>query len=90
MKLIERIEDYDGFGSAEGQIIDRGEIFHSLVPGMFLGVAGGAPMFVSVMTLLQTAKGVSGHIKDLKKEIGYFIAGFGIVEIAQTVFPGII
>lgn len=88
--IKEKIKAYKGFGSAEGQYIDRAELFHSFLPGVFTGIAGGITAFITVLTLLEGGKHLSGHLKDMRKEIGYFIGGFGIVETFQQVIPVII
>lgn len=85
--IKEKLLAYNGFGSAEGQYIDRAELFHSFLPGILTGIAGGVPMFMGIITLTEGGKHLTGHLKDLKKEIGYFIGGFGIVETAEVILP---
>ncbi|MFB6115311.1 MAG: hypothetical protein ABEK04_03385 [Candidatus Nanohalobium sp.] len=54
--------------------------WHSLGIGVGTAVIGGPALAAAVYTGATTVKGVKGHMKDLKKEIGYFVGSFCVVE----------
>ena len=64
--------------------------WHSLSIGALTGLIGGPGMFSVVLTTALTWKKAKGHLKDLKKEVGYGLASFSIVEGLQIALGGVL
>lgn len=63
--------------------------WHSIAIGGLTALIGGPGMFSLVLTTALTAKKVRGHLKDLRKEVGYGLASFSIIEGLQIALGGI-
>ena len=60
--------------------------WHSIAFGSGLAIIGGLPLASVVTAYLFTNDGLKGHLKDTKKEIGYFVGSFLTVEMIQQIF----
>lgn len=66
--------------------------WHSLAIGVGTAVIGGPALAAAVYAAAMTVsyKKLKGHMKDLRKEIGYFVGSFCFVEYGLTVLQGIL
>lgn len=78
-KFLEWRKESNGFITKEGKLWDHSE-WHGLVIGGGAALAGGPPELAGLYALVTGAKGLSGHLKDVKKEFGYTVGGFTAIE----------
>jgi hypothetical protein len=66
--------------------------WHSLIIGVGTAIIGGPTLASAVFTGVTSvkAKKLKGHMKDVKHEIGYFIASYSITEGIIHVLTGVL
>ena len=58
--------------------------WHSIMFGVGIGTIAGFPTATALTVYLVSDNGLKGHLKDVRKEIVYFIFSFLSVEIIQN------
>lgn len=64
--------------------------WHSLVVGSCGALIGGPQLAVAMWVLITSGVSLSGHLKDVKKEFGYFLASFSVIEYTPQVVKWLI
>jgi hypothetical protein len=63
--------------------------WHSIAFGGIMAILGGVSHFMPVMAYILSDAPLKGHLKDIRKEVIYGLASFGVVELIQIHVLGV-